>query len=347
MTARGPLGDRVAAALAALDFAGVVLACGPDGVLAEVAAGLADRANGRPNRVSTRFGIASVGKAFTAVAMVRLWERGIAAPDTRVVDVLGPDRRPRTLDPGVTLAHLVSHSSGIADYFDEYGEAGYDTLWLRTSPAAMRAPADLLPLFADRPPLDPPGARGRYSNAGFVLAGIALEALTGRAFFDVVADEVFGPAGMTATGYPSLDDVVPDLALGHLPPESPGEPWRTNLYGIPARGQPDGGAYTTAGDLVAFLDAIRDGRLLGEPWRDELLRPHAWDPEEEAHYALGFWAVGEGDRARYAIPGEDPGFAARLAWYHRAGVRVAVLSNVTGGAGRAFRALEEVLVPAG
>jgi CubicO group peptidase (beta-lactamase class C family) len=344
-SASGPFGERLAAELSAFDFAGVVRAVGPDGLLAEVAIGDADRANARPNTPTTRFGIASVGKLFTAVALVRLFERGQVGPDARVLDVLPVDRRPRNLDPSVTLEHLLTHTSGIADYVDEAGGEPYESLWLRWNPAIMRAPGDLLPLFVDLPPRTTPGAEVRYNNAAFVLLGLVLEALVGRPYVDVVTAEVLEPAGMTSTGYPALDDVVPDLALGHLRPERDGDPWRTNVYSIPARGQPDGGAYATAGDLVGFLDAFLGGRLVGDDWRAEMLRARARDETVDASYGLAFWLTGEGARARVGHPGGDPGFSAWVSWYPAAGLRAALLTNAPPGVARARDAMEALLLP--
>jgi CubicO group peptidase (beta-lactamase class C family) len=344
--AGGPRGEELAAALAAGDFSGVVLAAGPDGVLAEVALGIADRATWRPITPASRFGIASAGKLFTAVTLVRLFERGLAAPSTRVVDVLPAGLRPAAMDPAVTLEHLLTHTSGIADYCDEYGDEPFEAVWLRANPNAMRAPRDLVPLFGDLPALARPGAEVRYCNAGFVLAGLAIEAIEGRSFYDAVTEAVLAPAGMAATGYPALDDVIPDVAIGYLPPpdDDPGGPWRSNLYAIPARGQPDGGAFTTAADLVRFLDAFRDGRLVGPEWRDEMLRPRVRDAREETAYGLAWWVAGDGARRWVGHPGGDPGYVAQVCWYPEAGIRLVVLANRPGRAWEAVSIAEELLV---
>ncbi len=344
--AAGPRGEELATALAAIDFSGVVLAVGPDGVLAEVAQGIADRASGRPITAASRFGTASASKLFTAVTLARLFERGLAAPDTRVVDVLDAGLRPRGLDPVVTLEHLLTHSSGIADYCDEYGDEPYEDVWLRANPAATRSPRDLLPLFADLQALAKPGADVRYCNAGFVLAGLVVEALAGKGFYEAVEEAVLEPAGMTATGYPCQDDVIPDVAIGYLAPadEDPGGAWRSNLYAIPARGQPDGGAFSTAADLVRFLDAFRDGRLVGPVWRDEMLRVRVRDDREETRYGLGWWVHGEGARRWVGHPGGDPGYVAHVRWYPEAGLRLAVLANRSNRAGPAAALAEELLV---
>ncbi len=88
-------------------------------VVFEGSYGLADRAAGIPITPATRFGLASVTKMFTAVAVVDLVASGSLTFETPVVDVLPPERRPSTLLPEVTVHHLLCHTSGIADYCEE------------------------------------------------------------------------------------------------------------------------------------------------------------------------------------------------------------------------------------
>lgn len=341
----GPMGEALAERLAAFDFSGVALIAGPDGPLAEVALGDADRANGRPNTLATRFAIASVGKLFTAVAVVRFVERGEVSLDARAADLLPADRRPSGLRDDVTLEDLLSHRSGLTDYIDDAGGADFADLWIDRNPASVRAPADLLPLFADRPPRAAPGVEVRYNDGAFVLLGLVLEAITGRSYYDVVADEVFAPAGLAATGFPAMDGVEPGLAIGYLRPEVDGEPWRTNVYATTGRGQPDGGAYTSAADLIAFVDAFLAGRLVGERWRDEMLRPRSWDAEEDVRYGLAFQLHGEGPRTRIGHSGGDPGAGADLSWFPDPGIRTVLLTNAPPGIWAGTQALEALVLP--
>jgi CubicO group peptidase (beta-lactamase class C family) len=250
------------------------------------------------------------------------------------------------MDTRVTLEHRLTHTSGIADYGDEYGDEPSEAVWLRANPNAMRAPRDLLPLFVDLAPLAEPGAEVRYCNTAFVLAGLAIEALAGVSFYDAVAAAVLAPAGMASTGYPALDDVIPDIAIGYLaPPDDMRDgTWRSNLYAITARGQPDGGAFTTAEDMVRFLDAFRDGRLVGEAWRDEMLRPRVRDEREETSYGLAWWLSGEGRLRHVGHPGGDPGYVTLLRWYPEAGVRLVVMANRSERAWPAAALAEELLV---
>jgi CubicO group peptidase (beta-lactamase class C family) len=83
---------------------------------------MANRAEAVPVRPGTRFGLASLTKMFTAVATADLVRQGALGFHTPVVNVLPSDRRPATLRADVTVHHLLSHTSGVADYYEEEDE---------------------------------------------------------------------------------------------------------------------------------------------------------------------------------------------------------------------------------
>jgi CubicO group peptidase (beta-lactamase class C family) len=282
------------AALAELELSGIAAITGPDGVEFARCSGLADRAAGLPNTPATRFGLASVTKMFTAATVLTL---GVdtAAP---VVSLLPPQRRPSTLRPDVTVHHLLSHTSRIADYAEEEGpeEIDYAQLWTDRPCYRMERPADFLPLFGDLPPYGPPGGEFHYSNAGYLLLGLIAEEVSGLSFVDTVARQVFGPAGMAASGFFRMDEPVPDVAVGYLPSG------RSNVYSVPVIGGADGGAHSTAADLDRFLRAVDDGSLLGDR-RAEMLAPHA-SVDPGLDYGYGSFLYGDG---RFGHGGGDPG----------------------------------------
>ena len=139
----------------------------------------------------------------------------------------------------------------------------------------IRGPRDMVPLMRDLPRTGDLGEAARYNNGAYVLVGIALEEVTGRAFPDLVQTEVFEPLGMMASGFWALDAVEPDLAIGYVPPEpdsapgSPGAAWRTNVFMLPAMGLPDGGAQATAVDLVRALEGLTGRDPAGAPRPDD------------------------------------------------------------------------------
>ena len=333
------------------DFSGVVHIARNDDPPLTIARGFADRAGRITNGPETRFGTASTTKLMTGLAVARLVDRGTLSYDSRLVDVLPAVVRPTHLGDAVTIGHLLSHTSGVADYIDELEGPPYETLWEAVPPGHVKAARDLVPLFRDLAPWASPGVEVRYNNAAFVLAGLAIEATTGERYPEIVAREVFGPLGMSRSGFWPLDGVEPDLAVGYLPPDPDGvlgvprETWQTNAHALPVMGQPDGGAQSTATDLVRLLDGLTGrgdvgSRYLRPATRSLMLGPHAMDPRNGARYGYGVVHAGDGDAARLGHGGDDPGFACRAYAFPALGLRVVVLSNVTEGAAATFRHID-------
>ncbi len=347
-------GDALREWLVETEFSGIVHIAGdPDEPPLTIALGLADRAAGLPNHPRTRFDTASTTKMLTGLTIARLVDRGLLDYEDRLTDLVGEELRPRDLDPRVSLGHLLTHTSGVADYFDELGDESFESLWEEVPATRIRGLCDLLPLMRDRPRLAEPGAVVRYNDGAYVLLGIGIEEVTGRPCPDVVADEVFGPLAMTSSGFWALDAIVPDLAVGYLPPDpARGLDWRSNVYAIPAMGGSDGGAQCTAADLVRALDGLL-GRgdpgagFLTPATRARVLARVVEDPAEEVAWGYGVKLVGEGPSRRVGHPGDDPGFCSRVWAYPATGERVVALSNVTDGAREAMRRIDALLAAVG
>jgi CubicO group peptidase (beta-lactamase class C family) len=321
------LGETLRAWERERDLSGSVLMTRAGETVFEGCYGYADRSTSTPVTPATRFGLASLTKMFTAVAVVDLVSDGSVDFDTAVVDVLPLSRRPSTLLPSVTVHHLLCHTSGIADYCEEDEESpiyveDYGSLWDQRPSYSMERPADFLPLFGDLPPYRPPGERHQYSNSGYVLLGLVVEELTGRPFTDVVQERVFDRAGMTASGFFRLDEAVPDVAVGYLPRPAPDAPWRSNIYRTPVIGGADGGAHSTARDIDRFLHAYADGTLLGDH-RDRVLTPHA-DAGDGFFSGYGVHLYPDG---RYGHGGGDPGVMVIANRWPDDDVNVVVLCN--------------------
>ena len=163
-------------------FSGVVYLTQGEEILFEKAYGQAIRTEAIPNRVDTRFQTASGSKIFTAVAVCRLVERGLLTFDTPLrdcVDVEFPN-----FAPEITMGHLLTHTSGIISYFEEDVNPDYEALWKGVPMYSIRGPKDFLPLFRHKEMKFPPGDRFDYNDGGFILLGLAVEAVTGLEFPD-------------------------------------------------------------------------------------------------------------------------------------------------------------------
>ena len=306
------------------DFSGIAAVRRGGVVEFEGCYGLANRSDSVPITPRTRFALASVSKMFTAAALATLVRDGRVAFDTPVVSVLPANRRPATLRSDVTVHHLLTHTSGIADYAEEEDEDfDYGALWTDRPVAGMLRPADFLPMFGDLEPYRPPGGPWQYSNAGYIVLALIVEELTGQPFTEAVGERVLGPAGMTASGYFRTDDARPDVAVGYLQPASGDQPWRTNVHAVPVIGGGDGGACSTAADLDRFLRAFDDGSLFGPALREEMLAVRA-TVEPGVQCCYGVFLFG----GCFGHTGGDPGVVTIAQRLSEADLSVVVLCNV-------------------
>ena len=169
-------------------FSGMVLVARHGRPLVARAYGLADREWEAPVTARTRFRIGSITKPFTSAAILMLAERGKLALDDPVCRYVSPC--PAAWGPA-TIRHLLSHTSGIPDFTRL--EA------LRGGELREQTPAELASAVAGHPLAFAPGTGWDYSNSGYLLLGMVIEKVSGRAYEDFLRDEIFVPAGMTAT----------------------------------------------------------------------------------------------------------------------------------------------------
>jgi len=277
------LEQRLLAEAAKDDFSGVVLLARDGKPILQRAIGLADREQGIPNQLQTKFRIGSMNKMFTAVSILQLVQAGKVA----LADRLGKYLKsyPNTdVAQQVTIEHLLTHTGGTGDIFGpEFDEHRRE----------LRTLGDYVKLYGQRAPQFPPGSKWEYSNYGFILLGAVIEKVTGQSYYDYVARHVYAPAGMKSTGSFAEDQDVPLRSLGYTrfraqdTPATPGAKWFPNGATLPYRGTSAGGGYSTVGDLLAFASALEQHRLL-DAKHTELLTTVKPGPATEAGYAYGF-----------------------------------------------------------
>ncbi len=249
--------DDQLAGLAANDrFSGAVLLARNGEAFFEGAYGLADRAAGRANTVSTVFDIGSITKLITRTAIAQLLQEKKIALDGRIADYL-PDYPNSQVAEAVTVQHLLDHSSGLGDIFN--------SRWRGADKAQYIEPRDFFALFADEELLFTPGSRRQYSNAGFVVLGAIVEAVAGEPFAQYVENQIFVPAGMSQSGFELRDGTNSAHAIGYAP-MGEGGTLVSNLDMLPVQGCPAGSSMHTAADLLKLDRALRDGTLLDPGW---------------------------------------------------------------------------------
>lgn len=307
-------GDLIARLVAADRFSGAVLVAKDGMPLCQMAAGPANRAWRAPNRLGTRFNLASMTKMFTAVAVAQLVEQGKLTFDETVGRIL-PDYPNREVAVRVTVRHLLTHTSGLAGA-DRTAER-----LLATLRRGARTVGEHLAAFAADPLQAEPGSRFEYSNDGYVLLGAIIEKVSGRDYYDYIREHVFRPAGMSDSDFYELDGDPPDVATGLM--DAPHGARRSNALFVGVKGMPAGGAYSTVGDLLKFERALRAHRLLN-PKTTALL----WTGSpQNARYGGGF-EISRYNKAR--IIGHGGGWFGvtnRMEFYPDLGYAVVILSN--------------------
>ena len=304
-------------------FSGTVLLAREDKVLYTAAHGLASKAYKAPMRIDTKLNLGSMGKMFTAVAIAQLEQEGKLSFE----DTLGkhlPDYPNKDAAQKVKLHHLLTHTSGIGDYFTKE--------FMDASRERFRTVRDFFPLFVDKPLSFEPGSQFRYSNAGYLLLGAVIEKITGRSYFDYVQERIFRPTGMINTGYFDMDHDTPNLAIGYtreLPERGKlGSQWKNNLFMHVIRGGPAGGGFSTVEDLLRFAVALRSHKLLDEKHTELVLSPKTNFGKSPARkYGYGFVLETVGGTRIAGHGGGFPGINAELNMYLDKGYTVVVLSN--------------------
>ena len=246
------------------EFSGAVLVAHGGKILLQEAYGFASKEYEYRNRIDTKFSLGSINKIFTQVAICQLMQQGKLAPN----DLLGkhlPDYPNREVAQRVTLHHLLTHRSGLGDFFNaKYEETPKDKL---------RTLQDYLALFVAAPLLFEPGSQERYSNGGYIVLGLIIEKVSGQNYFDYVREHVYQPAGMNNTASYEMDVVTPNLATGYTRDarELPNKERAKNIYTKPARGSSAGGGYSTLGDMYNFSVALLNHKLLDNKYTDWIL----------------------------------------------------------------------------
>jgi len=308
--------DALARRLAEQDRFSGVLAVAHDGEPLFVHAyGLADRANRVPVRPDDALALASVGKMFTAVAILQLVSSGRLSLDDTVGKVL-PDYPNREIATKVTVRMLLTHSGGTGDIpiFGKEDAANRQNL---------RTVADYVNALGTRPPEFEPGSKEAYSNYGFVLLGRMIEKLSGQNYYDYIREHIFLPAGMTHSGYPLRDEPAAGIATGYTATDWDLHPTtlHANTDTLPWRGSPAGGGVASAPDLLRFVTALQSGKLLPQAFFQQAITA------QTPGIGLGFWLDGEGRTFRWAHGGGAWGMNADVRVFPNAGYAIVCLAN--------------------
>ncbi len=254
---------------------------GPDGVRGR-AVGVRDRESGAAMDTQARFRVGSVSKTFSGVVLLQLVEEHrlkLDAPVNTYLEGLLPDDR-------ITVRHLLSHRSGLADYTDAmFNETvpGFEAV--RNRVFSYR---ELLDLSLAEPRTTEPGGAYAYSNTNFVVVGMLIEKLTGRPAADAYQRRIIKPLGLRQTTYVHPDTRIKGTHVrGYLHPDEAGAPLVDSTEQTVSWAQSAGAVISSPADLNTFTSALMRGRLLSPATLEAMTTVTPTDGTNTRFYGLG------------------------------------------------------------
>lgn len=291
----------------------IAVACKGE-VLLERGYGLADAEFDVQADANTLFRIGSVTKQFTAAAVLRAVEHGdLALDDDLSEHVPSFELQGRK----VTIAQLLTHTSGIVSYTDLEEE------WSSKWPLELKHD-ELLALVEDLPFAFEPGTQWAYNNTGYYLLGMVLEKVAGKPYAELMHEQLFAPLGLAHTRYDSNTALIKHRAQGYALTD--GALCNDQALGMSQPGAA-GGLLSTGGDLVRWSMLLTAGKVVSPEFFARMSTPTVLPDGSDTHYGFGL-SIGELDGLKRIDHGGGIfGFNSMLAWYPDADVHVAVISN--------------------
>ena len=257
--------------------------------------------------------LASVTKQFTAVAILLLADEGKLSLDDDITRFLPAYP---THGNKITIAHLLTHTSGIADFTSLPGFAAIENRDLGV--------AQVIDFFKDAKPAFAPGQRWDYSNSGYVLLGAIIEKVSGQPYADFLAERIFTPLGMQDTAYEGRERSARRRVEGYHRGLFGGfKPAPAISMSVPYAA---GALVSTVDDLARWDAAVSAGKLLKPAsWQRAFTPCHA--ANGPCDYGLG-WSIGSLlGHVTQGHSGGIPGFSTHAMRVPDQQLYVAVLAN--------------------
>jgi D-alanyl-D-alanine carboxypeptidase len=244
------------------------------------AGGIAIQDGQVPMTKDTPIYIASITKLYTATAIMRLYEKGALSLDDPMSRYLPKELiqsihvyKGKDYSHEITIKQLLSHTSGIADYYTEKPKGGKSLfdLFLEKPERSWTVDETIARARNDLEPKFQPGTDASYSDTNFQLLGKVIEAVTGKLLHTVYEDFIFRPLGLKHTWLIGRSE--PQLA----PSATPADIFYKDMNITQTRSNgaywADGGIVSTGAEMIIFLKALNEGRIVSG---DTLKLMHNW-----------------------------------------------------------------------
>jgi len=269
-----------------------------------------------PVKPETIFQSGSVGKQFTATAVMMLVEEGKIGLEDPLTKFFS-DAPASWKD--ITVRELLSHTAGFGDYPEKFD---FRRDWTE---------AELLKLVEGIPLAYPPGTKWEYSNLGYLTLGLMIHKVTGEFYGDFLQERIFKPLGMQTTRIISEADIVPNRAAGYrlVKGELKNQEWVAPMVNTTA----DGSLYFSILDLAKWDAALYTDKLLKASSLQEMWTPVKLKNGQlnQGNYGFGWFVT---DHHAHRLIGHDgawQGFKTSIMRYVDDQLTVVVLANLAEG----------------
>jgi D-alanyl-D-alanine carboxypeptidase len=275
--------------------------------------GLANVEHKVPATKKTVYQLGSITKQFTAVAVMMLVEAGKLNVDEAVSNILAD--LPASWS-GVTVRHLLTHTSGIT---------GYTSLPnFQSMERKDVTHAEVIKSVASLPLEFKPGEKWNYSNTGYYLLGMIIEKLSAKGYSGYLQEKIFGPLGMSSTRTNDLSAIIPNRAAGYT---RRGEEVRIAPMISMSWPFSAGVLVSTVTDMAKWDAAVGTDKLLKKSSWDMVWTPVRLNDGSTHPYGFGWAVESENGHRRIEHGGGIPGFTTDMARYPDDGLTVVVLTN--------------------
>jgi CubicO group peptidase (beta-lactamase class C family) len=309
--------EFVNAELRAQRIPGIALAVVRGGKIVKAAGyGMANVELSVATKPESIFQTGSVGKQFTATAVMMLVEEGKVGLDDKISTYF-PDSPPAWKD--ITVRHLLTHTSGIPDYTSEKTGGAINLRADYTEEELVKKIAAL--------PLDfEPGEKWSYSNSGYLILGVLIHHVSGEFYGDVLQRRVFQPLQMTSTRIISEADIVPNRSAGYrlVKGELKNQEWVSPSLNTTA----DGALYTNVLDMAKWDAALYTEKLLKRSSFDQMWTPVELNSGKTFPYGFGWDIANVNGHRLLEHGGAWQGFKMYIARYVDDRLTVVVMTNL-------------------
>ncbi len=289
-----------------LGFNGSVLVSQEGEIIYENTLGLANFISEEPLDADLPFYLASLGKQFTAAAIMKLRDQGqlsLSDPVTKFLPLMPPAYRK------VTLHHLLTHTAGVPDYLNDFDQVLDNTTNM-----------DVYKLIIDQKrPQYTPGTKFKYSNSGYVLLALVVQSTSGSTIDQFFNSNIFEPLNLNHSFVYGRYNAQEPRTIGFT------SKYKLNDYNLLTVG--DGGVYATARDLFNWTEILNNGLFLSDSSLQLMYEPVVLSNGRERRYGYG-WEIGNNLNGKFVYhTGELCGFRTYLERQLSTKITIIILTN--------------------